>query len=182
MEIANEKHEYMENFKKYRMDFIYGNMDLIIERLVNRGEQFNTGSLLMHRLSANDNPVHKMLDININVTLPSLLHINQQICNDAKVSGYNPLSSQYLFDRAVALNNPFTERPKEALVNLSKMLPMAIKNRKDKMGFPIPFHKWNTFSNMVKEAIERSGESFSGINRRSWGIFMIERWEKLFTK
>jgi asparagine synthetase B (glutamine-hydrolysing) len=180
MDVADKPHEYMDNFKPYRKSFVYGNLNLMIERLVNRGAQYNGKTALIKRLEMTDDITEKMLDININCTLPSLLHINQMMCKANGVNGYNPLSSQLLFDHAKELNNPMTDRPKAELVRMAANLPKAVTDRKDKAGFPIPLNTWNNLGEMMRESVERRREVFTGINRRAWGMFMIDRWRVIY--
>lgn len=180
MDVAETEHTYMENFKPARRSFVYDNIDIFIERLINRGYAFNGTSAVTDRLKNNANFIDKMFDININVTLPSLLHLNNQMCKAMKVEGYNPLSNQKLFDRAVSINKDLSEKTKKALIDMCPELPQAIVDRKDKFGFPIPYHKWDVLNAMMREAVEKTGEAFNGINRRSWGIFMIDRWRRVF--
>lgn len=178
--LAEEEHPYMENFKPYRRSFVYSNMDLLLERLVTRGAPYIEYSPVIDIVRKYTDYIDKMLNININMTLPALLHLNNQMCKANKIKGINPLSSKILFDRAKAFNTPFTEKPKKALVDMCKDLPEIIVNRTDKMGFPIPLHTWSTLSAMVQEAVERTGETYTGLTRRAWGLFMIERWKNVF--
>jgi asparagine synthetase B (glutamine-hydrolysing) len=181
--MAESEHEHMVNFGASRKNFVYNNISLLIERL-NRRDYSGRTELpkAIGNLCIDDDYdyLDKILDININLTLPSLLHLNQQICKSMNVYGINPLSSTALFRRARGFNKNLNPKPKQALIDLCPALPEEIKKRNDKMGFPIPVHKWLKLSFLIKEATQAAGKKFDGINRRTWGLFMIERWKKLF--
>lgn len=179
-DVADTSHNYMENFRPARRRFIYDNIDIMLERLINRGGVFNNGSPVMVRVKQYDDIIKKMLDININMTLPSLLHVNNMICKAHGVTGHNPLSSQDLIDRALSFSELWDDRPKKPLVDLCPQLPREITNRRDKQGFPIPVHKWDTLYQMIGESVQRAGEEYTGINRRAWGLFMIDRWRRIY--
>jgi asparagine synthetase B (glutamine-hydrolysing) len=179
-DVADANHDYMENFRPSRRKFIYDNIDIMLERLINRGGIFYNGSPVLKRVAQYDDIIEKMLDININMTLPSLLHVNHMMCKAAGVTGHNPLSSQDLIDRSLSFSELWEDRPKKPLVDLCPQLPREITQRRDKQGFPTPVHKWAMLSEMIRESVERAGEEFTGINRRAWGLFMIDRWRKEF--
>ena len=73
-----------------------------------------------------------------------------------------------------------TDRPKAELVSMAANLPKAVTDRKDKAGFPIPLNTWTNLGEMMRESVERRREVFTGINRRAWGMFMIDRWRNIF--
>ena len=191
---ADEPHEWMDNFAPTRKRFVYENINTFINMLNYRG----SGSPERNPFDRlKGDYVDKMLSVNINYTLPSLLHINQQMCLANGVKGYNPLSSEVLIKHAKMFNSPISNEPKAWLKGMVD-LPPAIKNRKDKMGFPIPVHKWAKLNELMREAydsfitfvhdnnfgyydIREVSQPYDGINRRTWGIFMIERWRRLFT-
>ena len=190
---ADVPHKWMDNFAPTRKKFVYENINTFINLLNYRGAGMPERNPF-ERLKGDY--IDRMLSANINVTLPSLLHLNQQMCKANGVKGYNPLSSEVLIKHARQFNTPFTSEPKKRLKEMVD-LPPEIKNRKDKMGFPIPVHKWDVLNDMMKEATESFADfihennygyygldgilkPYDGINRRTWGIFMVERWRRLF--
>lgn len=180
--LAEQEHKYMENFRRSRKNFFYGNIDLLIERLLSRGFDHIPGSPLMKRLAGNSNVYSKMLDVNINCVLPSLMHINNQICKANGITAHNPLTDQRMFDRALSFAELMTDRPKQPLVDLFGNLPPEVTDRTDKQGFPIPMHKWDNMRKMMEESAIRHGYSPEGVNRHTWGYFMIDRWREIFNK
>ena len=81
---------------------------------------------------------------------------------------------------------------------MSKYLPDSIKNRKDKMGFPIPLNSWlkselrdfvgDVFNSekaknrqlidnsSIIEAIDNEGD----FSRNIWGLLSLELWQQEF--
>jgi hypothetical protein len=127
-----------------------------------------------------DSVYKKMLDVNINCVLPSLMHINNQICKANGITAHNPLTDQRMFDRSLSFAELMTDRPKQALVDLFGNLPPEVTGRTDKQGFPIPMHKWDNLRKMMEESAIRHGYSPEGVNRHTWGYFMIDRWREIF--
>jgi hypothetical protein len=102
------------------------------------------------------------------------------MCKANGITGINPLSNAELFDYALHFNTPISAKPKQTLIDFCPELPENIKRRTDKQGFPIPIHKWNALSLMIRASVEKYGETYTGINRRAWGLFMIDRWKSVF--
>jgi len=122
--------------------------------------------------------------VNINITLPSLLHLNNQFCKAVGVLGLNPLSNIDLIKAAKFINTPMSEIPKWRLRTVHKNMPKSIVENTVKRGFPIPLKTWKRFNSLVKEyydsffnrrefsSVEKPHYAF--VDRFSWGVFLSE--------
>lgn len=129
-------------------------------------------------LSNIEKVIDKILTININWTLPSLLHLNQQMCVSLGVKGYSPIATMDLIKYARALNTPMATIQKEQLRNLPFGVPDVITNNYEKRGFPVPIEVWPNVSKIIEEEYNRfrleswipfSLPEFKGVNRFTWG-------------
>lgn len=171
--------EYMPNFLSSKESFIMDNTEAFIDILIRRS---NKDKPLIPKIPG-DTWIEKMLYVNINFTLPSLLHINNQICRACGVEGRNPISNKTLIDHAVFLNTPLDAEPKKRFKEMCPSLPNRIKERKDKMGFPIPLHKWEKLKAIIAGetgALLRCNLDDYVITREEWGKFMMGRWMRMF--
>jgi hypothetical protein len=128
----------------------------------------------------------KLLFVNLNYTLPSLVHLNQQCCKAVGVLPENPFTDESFLYYAKSLNrnrfstgganrwNLASGLPKEPLRETTLPLPGLIRHRRDKRGFPIPWHTWREVERMIEKEY---GEfklidlpPFTGVNRFSWGV------------
>jgi len=144
--------------------------------------------------------VDRILEINLNVTLPTLIYINKAICDINKVRGINPLSFRKFIDAARYINvldkqfqfgNGSEFLFKKPLRKTSIPIPESVRSNNRKRGFPIPLDSWKTVEGLVKEGwgdlYSRKGWSqyakpFPGLNRQSWGIFMVSQFLKRIGK
>ena len=134
----------------------------------------------------------KLLTININFTLPTLLHLNQQMCSGLGVKGYSPFTSGGLIKYAKALNAyPADVLPKQKLRDLSFGVPKEIVERKDKKGFPVPIGLWKDVRKIIEEEYNKfrleswipfSLPEFNGVDRYSWGVAQAGMYLNRFFK
>jgi len=186
---------YMRNFWPTKNRLVGKAIDYLIELSLNRwnGNYAMLGTHLFGELHTIRNPLNKLLHVNINYTLPSLLHINNQICKSVKVKGYNPLANKDLIRMAYWFNDIRGARPKNLLRTVREDLPDSIKCSEKKLGFQIPLETWddlNEFMHAHHHAFFKRKNvrlmvdkyAYNGITRQSWGVLMAElflrRWDK----
>lgn len=184
---------YMHNFLPSQIKLMDGLIDLLIISAINKaGDKLIPSDfiiqLVMNDLAEMDDIVEKLLWVNINITLPSLLHLSQQTALHSGVIGLNPLANRMLIGKARGFNTITQHIPKGLLRKIVD-LPKEIKARTDKMGFPVPVEHWHQLDDLMHESYDNffrrkiTGMEklpYDGINRRTWGIFMIDRWLNLF--
>ena len=131
----------------------------------------------------------KLLYVNINFTLPSLLHLNGQMCRFLEVQAFNPLANSWLISAARTINDPMTEIPKKLLREIRPDMPEGIKNNYLKRGFPVPYNTWVRLNHEMKEAYDEFFKRswvdvvkipYDGINRWTWGVFQAELFLRRF--
>jgi len=169
----------MTNFLSQYNQVVPRMVDWMIISSINRGGFWgsNLMSFFEYTLESFPDTISKLLNINVNYTLPSLLHLNQQMCRSLGVSGINPFSSDRFLSVAHSLNKGFEgkTRPKELLRHVDLPLPDAIRNGKEKKGFPIPFYNWPKADRVIGEEYKEFGmrkglPPYRGINRFSWAV------------
>lgn len=192
MEISNLSSLYMKEFKPQKVSTVLGNFDMLLAASISRIDPKKLHLspaywYLVNELSQLSHPISKILYVNIWVTLPSLLHLNQQMCKALDVIGVNPLADDLFILHAPGQNSMRPDLvPKAPLRWLHPRLPVKIRNRTDKMGFPIPWKFWpraeKEFKSLWESFQRRSdcpstflGGSFPGVNRLSWAVANIEK-------
>lgn len=138
--------QYMRNFTDAEQKTNYDLIDFAIISILNRSDRniFNSKFIFDTLLPNIQSPdyIDKLLIITINWILPSLLHLNQQMCKAQGVSGFNPLSSKDLIKYTKSFNFPLSIVPKSRLRHAHPEMPSEIIMRTDKQGFPIPIDNW----------------------------------------
>lgn len=142
--------KYMQNFTEAERKTKYELIDFAILSILNRADRsiYNSNFVFETFLPnlAYPDYIDRLLIVTINWILPSLLHLNQQMCKAQEVSGLNPLSNKDLFKYARSFNSPMSNIPKVLLRHANPNMPKEISERTDKQGFPIPIDKWDEVS------------------------------------
>lgn len=183
--------DYMINFRPSLDKIMESVVDYTIISAMNRGGEGVLCSSFVKDslepiLSSMLDPIDKLLFININYTLPALLHLNQQMCRALGVEGVNPFASKQFIENAYTLNYPIETVPKQRLRNTSWLLPADIRNNYVKRGFPIPYHGWVGLNEIIRFEYYRFRNIFGcekvipkypGINRFSWAVAQASIFE-----
>ena len=187
-EKSYEQPDYMPNFLTSKKDIAEKIIDFMIIASLNRGPlSILYSSFVINKfIPMIDNItsfIDKLLFVNINITTPTLLHLNNQFCRALGVKGFNPLANDNLIKIAKHINTPMTQFPKEVLRNVCDNLPKQIKENYIKRGFPIPTDNWHNLNDMMRNAYDsffKRPEAviekipYNNINRYTWGIFQAE--------
>ena len=186
LENGDAEPAYMPNFLLSKKRIANELIDFMIVASLNRG---GAGSLhsafsleLVRKISRISPFLHKLLHININVTMPTLLHINNQICKAVGVCGINPLANRHLIKKAVSINTPMSTLPKERLRMACGNMPDGIKNNYTKKGFPMPVDRWPLLRDVLEDAYNSFSKRpqfsnvkpFNGVDRFAWSVFQAE--------
>jgi len=186
--------KYMSNFAPQKRYIVDKALNILLVSSLNRStqkEMYNSYSTfeLISNLNMIKSMKSKVLHININIILPSLLHLNNQICKACGVTSLNPLSNKIFIEHADKLNDPISDIPKEYLRNARKDMPESIVNNYIKRGFPMPLNDWDNAKGYVGEMynsfFKRIGDNiekipYVGLNRYAWGISQSELFLREF--
>lgn len=198
-EFYEKSHEvpvYMPNFLTSKTDIAEKIIDFMIVASLNRADLSVLYSpfvvnTFIPMISAIKSVVDKLLFVNINITLPTLLHLNNQFCKAVGVKGFNPLANKNLIKIAKHINTPISQFPKETLRNICPNMPKMIKKNYIKRGFPIPINNWYNLNDMMRNAYDSffkrpevviKKSDYNNINRFTWGIFQAELCLRRFNK
>ena len=147
------------------------------------GDDIEISPLLFDEIKGIKDVVGKILCVNINYTLPSLLHINNQICRGVGVKGFNPLANIRFINYANSFNVGDSKMPKGLLREVRSDLPESIYHSDKKLGFQIPLETWNTLDDFMRlhhekffsrKNIHIPKYKYDGITRQSWGVLMAD--------
>lgn len=189
---GKEEPSYMPNFAPSKRELVESTIDFMIVMSINRCGRnvFRlpfVKSWMYPILSNIDDVLSKLLCVNINWTLPTLLHLNGQICRSLGVEGYSPLANKDFVRLAWWLNSSVPLiRTKYRLRTVHRDIPEEISLERNKRGFPIPVGRWGRLDQMMKVTSEkffkRAGRSwhYSGVNRDMWGVFQAELFLERF--
>lgn len=180
--------EYMPNFLPSQKAIAEKIIDFMIVASLNRGDLsvlyspfvINTFIPMLDKI---DSVVDKLLYVNTNITLPTLLHLNNQFCRANNVKGFNPLANEKFIEISKHINSPMSALPKQALRDVHDNMPKMIKENHLKRGFPIPTDKWHNLNDIMRNAYDEffsrnevtiDKKPYNGINRYTWGIYQSE--------
>ncbi len=145
---------------------------------------------------------NKMTHFDMVTTLPALLHVEDRVSMAASLESRVPLLDHRLADLVASMPAGMKFRGGEMKYVLRKatadLLPPAIAARRDKMGFPVPLHRWTTGrsrefvwdvlgSSRARErglfepaAVRALLEGETPYDRRLWGLLNLELWHRVF--
>jgi len=146
--------------------------------------------------------IDRMLYVDVKNHLQSLLQLEDRTSMAVSLESRLPLLDHRIVDQvfaAPARSRFAAGRPKHLLrCALQGIVPQAILERRDKMGFPVPIYEWfrgelrpfvedillgqttreRGFFNM--EAVERCARGERPFGRTVWGLLSLEVWFRLY--
>lgn len=133
-----------------------------------------------------DEPVeNNILKINLTVGLPAILTVDEQVGKYAAVEPLSPLMDHHVVEYVCSVR-PQDRAPVPKFMlreALKSILPEKIRTRYDKMGFPVPFQKWDweilkpVLTSLAKRNILNVDVAqHTTMTRDTWALFSIETW------
>jgi asparagine synthase (glutamine-hydrolysing) len=133
-----------------------------------------------------DEPVeNNILKINLRVGLPGILTVDEQVGRYSVVEPISPLVDHNIVEYVCSVRpKDRAPIPKFMLREAMKgILPEKIRTRYDKMGFPVPFQKWNwdilkpVLTSLAKRnVLEFDPAQHKTMSRDAWALYCIETW------
>lgn len=143
-----------------------------------------------------------MLHFDMKTSLPGLLHVEDRVSMAHGLESRVPFLYWPLveFVAKIPTSLKFSNGQMKHLLlkNYANILPKPIRERKDKMGFPVPLSEWmqgelKTFimdilisgknrhhSNLNYDSVITSCEQNGIFSRKVWGLFCLELWQQQF--
>jgi asparagine synthase (glutamine-hydrolysing) len=134
--------------------------------------------------------------------LPALLHVEDRMSMAHGLESRVPLLDHKIVEFAarVPADIKFRDGNMKHLLKTSfhDVLPREIRDRRDKMGFPVPLKEWlghdvrglvvDTFENLKNrnrphfnaEAILANFDQAAQFSRKNWALFSLELWHQQF--
>jgi asparagine synthase (glutamine-hydrolysing) len=150
------------------------------------------GSALFNRMTAYD----------VRTSLQALLHVEDRMSMAASVESRLPLLdhriAELMFRMPPRLKYRDGKSKAVLLAAVKTLLPPAVLNRRDKMGFPVPFVEWarGPLRGFVTDVLLGAGAQARGIykpdgvrrllederpfGRELWGLLCLELWFQMF--
>jgi len=138
-----------------------------------------------HR-TAVENNIHT---INLKVSLPAILWVDEAVGKFAGVEPVSPLMDHHIVEYACSVRpQDRAPIPKHMLREAMKgILPEKVRMRYDKMGFPVPYAKWNwdvldpiLQSLAGRRVMEIDRTRHTTMDRETWALYSIETWCRHF--
>ena len=209
---------YKPLLKEFWSDGLFEDLDARYFRLINRaphlggevdfealGEYspFTTFQAIFNgRNVGHESYFDKMTHFDFKTLLPALLQVEDRVSMAHGLESRVPLLDHELVELAATM--PADVKFKDGTMKhvfkraTRALVPDAIANRKDKMGFPVPLHEWfagparefvsDVFSS--REALGREHfdnrkvlaglEKENRFGRQTWGLLSLELWQRLF--
>ena len=143
-----------------------------------------------------------MTHFDFKTLLPALLQVEDRVSMAHGLESRVPLLDHELVELAATM--PADVKFKDGTMKhvfkraTRSLVPDAIAERKDKMGFPVPLHEWfagparefvtDVFSSDAARGREHfdNGKVLAGLEkenrfgRQTWGLLSLELWQRLF--
>ena len=145
---------------------------------------------------------NKMTHYDLVTNLPALLHVEDRVTMASSLESRVPLLDHRITDLVASMPPGMKFKGGELKHILKRairgLLPEAILERKDKMGFPVPLHLWarggsrDFFSDVLLSRtcrerglfdpgqVEKLLSSESAFGRQLWGLLNLELWYRTF--
>jgi len=125
--------------------------------------------------------LNRMLYFDVKVHLPALLHVEDRTSMAWGLESRVPLLDHRICEMLaqIPVNIKFRNGQPKYLFRkaVTHIVPDKILNREDKMGFPVPLHKW--YRNELKDFVM---DILLDSRARQRGIFNIKQLEKMITQ
>ncbi|NPV76388.1 MAG: hypothetical protein HPY59_08425 [Anaerolineae bacterium] len=141
---------------------------------------------LWDRGDAVENNIHK---INLKVGLPAILALDECVGKYAGVEPVSPLMDHHIVEYACSVRpQDRAPIPKHMLREAMKgILPEKVRMRYDKMGFPVPYAKWNwdALKPVLKSLADRKVMEIdparhTTMDRETWALYSVETWHQYY--
>lgn len=132
---------------------------------------------------------NNILKINLQIGLPAILTVDEYVGKFAGVEPVSPIMDHHIVEYVCSVD-PRTRAPipkhmmREALKGI---LPEKVRMRYDKMGFPVPYHKWNwscikpiIASLANRKLMEIDINKHTTMDRYTWALYSIESWYQYY--
>lgn len=210
--------EYKPMLQEFWRDGLFDSVDKRYFRLINRapslGEEIRWDAVGGHDVYESfrsifvaDNVKKEsyfdaMTHFDFKTLLPALLHVEDRVSMAHGLESRVPFLDHPIVELAASMpsNVKFKDgRMKHVLRNvLEPFLPDAVKNRKDKMGFPVPLAEWmrgpakgfvtdvlSCQKALQREAIDNRSvceklDAEPAFSRKLWGLLSLELWQQEF--
>jgi asparagine synthase (glutamine-hydrolysing) len=145
---------------------------------------------------------NKMTHFDLVASLPALLQVEDRVSMAVSLESRVPLLDYRLVDLVTSMPPAMKFKGGELKYVLKKatkdLVPLKVRARKDKMGFPVPLHLWargparefirevllsptaRTRGLLRPKALERLLQQERAFGRRVWGLLNLELWLREF--
>jgi len=132
---------------------------------------------------------NNVLKINLEIGLPAILTVDEYVGRYAGVEPVSPLMDHHIVEYVCSVD-PRNRAPipkfmmREAFRGI---LPEKVRMRYDKMGFPVPYQKWNweSIKPMIaslasRKVMEIDIGRHTTMDRGTWALYSIESWYRYY--
>ena len=210
--------EYKPMLQEFWRDGLFDSVDKRYFRLINRapslGDEVRWDLLEGHDVYESFRSIFiadnvkkesyfdSMTHFDFKTLLPALLHVEDRVSMAHGLESRVPFLDHSIVEFAATMpsNVKFKDgRMKHVLRNaVEPFLPDAVKNRKDKMGFPVPLAEWmrgpakgfvldvlSAKNALQREAIDNKSvvaklDAEPQFSRKLWGLLSLELWQQEF--
>jgi len=212
--------EYKPLLQEFWRDGLFENLDQRYFRLINRtgvlGDEINWAALgpyspfeTFHRIFHGDNVRNEsyfdsMTHFDFKTLLPALLQVEDRMSMAHGLESRVPFLDHPVVELAATIpsNIKFKDGAMKHVLKaaLRDVLPEAVANRRDKMGFPVPLHEWLARPGPVRDfvydvfasraSLERDLvnnrvvltqlEKEPRFGRKIWGLLCLELWQRRY--
>ena len=177
---------YMVHYEPMVEKVLRDGMATLTGGLLARGDDILYATKRILELWDREQPVeNNILLINLKLGLPAILTLDEQVGRYANVEPVSPLVDHHIVEYVCSVR-PDDRAPipkhmvREALKGI---LPEKIRMRYEKMGFPVPYSKWDwpmiepmVISLTKRNVLPVDVEEHTTMDRKTWALYSIEAW------
>lgn len=135
----------------------------------------------------NESVENNILKFNLTVTLPAILTVDEYVGKYSSVTPISPLIDHKIAEYVCSIKPQDRASIPKFMIReaLKGILPEKVRARYDKMGFPVPYQKWNW--DIIKPVIKSFAKrklidvditKHRVMDRKTWALYNIEVWYK----
>lgn len=181
---------YMVRYEPMVEKTLHDGFPSLIAGLLSRGnDKLYATKRILEIWDPNESVENNVLKINLRVGLPAILTVDEYVGRFSGVEPVSPIMDHHIVEYVCSVD-PVNRAPipkfmmREALKGI---LPEKVRMRYDKMGFPVPFQKWNwelikpTITSLAnRNVMEIDINKHTRMDRETWALYSIESWYQYY--
>ena len=137
----------------------------------------------------NESVGNNVLKINLRLGLPAILTVDEYVGKFTDVEPVSPLMDHHIVEYVCSIEPQNRASIPKFMMReaMTGILPEKVRMRYDKMGFPVPYQKWNwglikpiITSLANRKVMDIDITKHTTMDRETWALYSIESWYQYY--